>query len=118
MTTTSVYIPSFTLVYENSSFTLVYENRQKKYDVSVVDLREGNVRWKKLYPFPFSDGQVMLSFSSFDGDGHCTRYNMVLAENPNEDLSVWTLHGRNNITEWKPELGGSPHLIDRLIGIH
>jgi hypothetical protein len=65
MTTTSVYIPSF---------TLVYENRQKKYDVSVVDLRGGNVRWKKLQPFPFSDGQVMLSCSSFDGDGYCTRY--------------------------------------------
>jgi hypothetical protein len=60
MTTTSVYIPSF---------TLVYENRQKKYDVSVVDLRGGNVRWKKLQPFPFSDGQFMLSCSSFDEMG-------------------------------------------------
>jgi hypothetical protein len=34
------------------SFTPVNENSQNMYDVSVADLREGNVRWNKLPPLP------------------------------------------------------------------
>jgi len=67
------------------------------------------------------EGQLVFSCSSFDDGGNCTTYHIVwvpsgIDELQREDFSVWTLNARNDITEWQPQLGACPDLIDKLTG--
>lgn len=110
------------------SLTPLNDN-QMAYDMSVVNLRDGNFRWKKLPQLPIMEGQVVLSSCSFDNGGRCTTYYTIRIPNNiddihDDDFSVCTLHARNDITETqsqfqfqrKPQLVDTTDLINKLFG--
>ena len=89
----------------------------------MLDLREGNFRWKKLPALSALEGHSVLRCASFDNGGCCTTYHIVWTKTRNnteyeneEGSCVWTLNTRNDKTEsqsqWKPEMGAaSSHYI-------
>ena len=91
----SVYIPS--------------ENGQSVYTIHIIDIREGNSRWKRPSSLPFSEEKYVYHCNS--SGGYSASHYIIWMQRSTEPsaFSVWTLNEKSNSNlQWEERDVASP----------